>query len=430
MSEIRPQPVDALGGRVRELVELVRPHPHRGDLIAAGALPLTVALLLVNVRFDGRWGTGVTLVVTALGCALVLAMGVLAPLEGERPRPYQLVLQLSGLALLLVALMRLAQAFGVERPLDADGSAFWILAVLTGAAAWLARERRSAIGALVAGVAGSLALVAFVEWVFSPEGPGTARWILLLAALIAIAGALVLRDRRRRESVYLIDAAGVAVLMIGVTFVLDLVVGAQLGPFGRLVETPSPGAGWKLLLVAAGCGLIAYGGVDREPGPAWIGALVLLLFVALVGRPGAGGPNLWFWPLALLLLGAALIAIGLRPRRPLPPEPTPPGGPGTVVPGPPAPAPGGAGPTRADAAPDAGRSDDQPTRPQPEVADADRPTRPQAKVVDAADQPTRPHPTPEAEPPARGSLWARDLSEQPTRVDRPARRPSADDLDA
>ena len=34
----------------------IRPHRHRGDLIAAGAVPFTVAILMLNVRMDGRWG--------------------------------------------------------------------------------------------------------------------------------------------------------------------------------------------------------------------------------------------------------------------------------------------------------------------------------------------------------------------------------------
>lgn len=314
-----------LRARAGTLAELLRPHPHRGDLIAGGAVPLTVALLLINVRLDAAWGTGIFLVLTGLACAAVLAMGVLAPLEGQRPRSYQVVLHLCGLALLLVTLMRLAQVFGVDQPLDSAGAVFWILTIVAGAAAWLARERRSAICALVAAIAGTFALLAFVSLVFSPDGPATSRWVLLFVAVGLLVGALLLRDRHPAESVYLVDAAGFAVLAIGLTYLGSLVFGFAVldesdGVFGRSLFD-GPGAWWKLVMLAAGLGLVAYAGVDRQAGPGWLGVLNLLLFVILVGQPGQSGASLWFWPMLLLLVGGAMIAAGLRPRQPLPPEP-------------------------------------------------------------------------------------------------------------
>jgi hypothetical protein len=311
--------------RARTYAELLRPHPHRGDLIAAGAVPLTVALLLINLRLDASWGTGIFLVLTGLACAGVLAMGVLAPLEGEQPRAYQVVLQLCGLVLLFVSLLRLAQVFGVEEPLDSAGATFWMLTIVSATAAWLARERRSAICTLVAAIAGTFALLAFVSLVFSPDGAATSRWILLFVALGLLLGALLLRDRHPAESVYLVDAAGFAVLAIGLTYLGSLVFGFAVldesdGVFGRSLFD-GPGAWWKLVMLSAGLGLVAYAGVDRQPGPGWLGVLNLLVFVVLVGQPGESGASLWFWPMLLLLVGGAMIAAGLRPRRPLPPEP-------------------------------------------------------------------------------------------------------------
>jgi len=312
------------------------PHPHRGDLIAAGAVPLTLGVLLLNVRMDATWGDGVFLVIDALACALVLGMGLLAPLEGERPRSYQQVLLLSGLLLGFVALLRLAETLGVDSPLTTAGTLVWVFLIVTVAAAWIARTCRSAICALVAALAGVELLLAFVDWVFSPEGPATFRWLLLAAAGVLVLAALARRDRERRESVYLIDAAGVAILVLGLSF-----VGALFGVL-TFIGAPGgvPGSGWKLVLLAAGLGLVAYAGVDREPGPAYLGALILLLFVLLAGIPGAGGASMWFWPLALLLIGGAAVAAGLRPRRELPPEPPGPGGRGSDPPTEPLPGPG------------------------------------------------------------------------------------------
>jgi len=331
----------ALAGRG---LATLTPHPHRGDLIAAGAVPLALGVLLVNVRLDATWGTGVLLVIDALACAIVLGMGLLAPLEGERPRSYQQVLLLSGQALGFVTLVRLAQVLGADHPLSSPGSRLWIFLVVTVGAAWIARTRRSAVCALVAAVSAIGAGVAFVDWAFSPEGPGTLRWVLLALAIVLVLAALARRDAQRRESVYLIDAAGVAILALGVTF-----LGAAAVAFTPLPEVALrflgipvdvPGGGWKLVLLAAGLGLVAYAAVDRESGPAYLGTAILLVFVALVGIPAEGGASLWFWPLALLLVGGVAVGAGLRPRRELPPEPPGPGVRGGDPPTEPLPGPG------------------------------------------------------------------------------------------
>jgi hypothetical protein len=322
--------VDDLRRGAGALRTALTPHPHRGDLIAAGAAPLTLGVLLVNVRLNGRWGTGVLLLLTLLATALVLGMGSLAPREGERPRSYQQVLLLAGLLLLSVTLLRLAQVLGVEEPLAAAGTRVWTFGAVTGVAVWLTRQRGSAVAALIAALTGIVTALALVSWAFHPHGVGTFRWVLLTLAIGLVLGALSQRDRRRRASVYLIDAAGIAVVLIGLTYIGALIqILTVLGAPGA-----PPVGGWKLVLLAAGLGLVAYAGVDREPGPAYAGGANLLLFVALAGIPGEDGPSLLFWPLALVLVGGLMVAAGLRPRRPLPPEPTRADGPGETVAGP------------------------------------------------------------------------------------------------
>jgi hypothetical protein len=92
----------------------------------------------------------------------------------------------------------------------------------------------------------------------------------------------------------------------------------------RLVGGGHAGTGWELVLLAVGLALVAYAGVDREPGPGYLGFVVLVLFVAIAGPRSVSGASLIGWPILLLLLGGAGVAAGLRPRRDLPPEPGPP----------------------------------------------------------------------------------------------------------
>src|SRR6187200_1941648 len=160
--------------QVNRGVVALRPHPHRGDLIAAGAVPLTVAVVMLNVRMDATWASGIHLVLTGLTCAVVLGMGLLAEREGEFPRAYQTVLLLAGLTLLAVTLLRLGQVLGADEPLESSSTITWMAAAFTAIAAVPAWERiNSPICALIEVVAGGIVLLAFVDWVFDPDGATT-----------------------------------------------------------------------------------------------------------------------------------------------------------------------------------------------------------------------------------------------------------------
>jgi hypothetical protein len=305
---------------------LLRPLPHRGDLIAAGAVPFALAIVLLNVRMDATWGRGIHLVIAALACGLVLGMGFRAEREEERPRAYQTVLLLAGLALLAIALIRLAQVLGSDAPLSSSGALTWITAVFAAVAAVAAWGRiGSPICALVELLAGGLFLLAFVDWVFDPRGPTTLRWLLVLLIVVYVAGHLYWRERKRRHAVHFVNAAGVAAIVLAVSFLAALVGSALFSSGGWTgygpLPAPDPGTWWELVLLAAGVGLVAYAAVDREPGPGYLGFVVLVLFAVLAGLPGRDGASIVGWPLLLLLAGGAALAAGLRPSRPLPPAP-------------------------------------------------------------------------------------------------------------
>lgn len=313
------------------MLAALRPHPHRGDIVAAGVVVLTVFATVTNARFAGEWSDFVRFVLMALLVAAVIAMAVQSHTGGRVPRPYESILYVAAFVLLLQTLANLAAWWGADGA--SAGTVVWVGTLLVAFCAWFARGRNSAVMTLLAAVTAVVVVNAFVDWVFSPDSTTTFEWVLFLCAIALTLGAVWQRDARRRHAVSLVDAAGLTILALGALVVAEQILGSLLGGFlggGPAVQLTGGPAGWELVLLAFGFGLIAYGCVDRERVPAFLGVLVLGLFTVEALQPGEGGPSLIGWPIVLLALAGALLAIGLRPRRDLPPEPAVPPAPPTA----------------------------------------------------------------------------------------------------
>jgi hypothetical protein len=282
------------------LAELLRPPPHRGPLIAAGAVALAVGIALEEARLRRAFGPGVHAAVLLAAGALFFWLGVQAPNEDGRPPAYQSVLLVTGLLGLYAGLLRLAGAVGMP----VHGSGAILPSLLTGAAAlWAALRRASAICLLIAVVLGGLGVIAAWAWL-AGDRLWLLRWLLLAMAVALALVSLGMREPAPRHAQQLVNGAGLAILAIALSgFTFDLPI--------RL-----PGF-WQAVLLAAGLGLLAYAAIERAPGPAYLGVLGLAAFVVYAAR----GDTLYWWPLVLLGAGGVMLAAGLRPRRPLPPEP-------------------------------------------------------------------------------------------------------------
>ena len=294
-----------------DVLELLRPPAHRAPLIAAGAVLFTVGILLEEQRLDDKLPLGVHLVLVGAAAALLLGIALLSPLDGGRPSPSQSVLLVCGLLLFWYALVRLSQVLGGDANPSA-GTITWTSLVLAALAAYPARRRNSAIATMITAVALGVAVLAAAQWLFGPVSITAYRWLLLVLALICVLASLAVRGSRPRDGELLVITGGLATLAIPVIAAIQVVL-----PFGG-DEALLP-AFWELVALAAGCGLIAYGAVDRVPGAAWLGVAHLAAFLIVVNA-GAEETLLW-WPLVLLLLGGGVMVAGLRPRHPLPPEP-------------------------------------------------------------------------------------------------------------
>lgn len=299
----------------------LRIHPHRGDIVAAGVVVLALFALLTLGRFAEEWSDVPRLLFAAAIAAVVVALALQADAGDGVPRPYESVVYVASFVLVVVAISQLATVLGADG--GSSGTVVWVGLLVLAWCAYLARARNSAIMTLLGALTAVVVVVAFVDWVFGPDSIATFRWVLLLCALALTLGAVQRRDAARRHAVSLVDAVGITMLAIGGTLLLDIVVSAiGIGFFGDEAGVPDGGPlGWELVLLAFGFGLIAYGCVDRERVPAFLGVLVLGVFLVLAVIPGEDGPSLIGWPIVLLAMAAGLLAIGLRPRQDLPPEP-------------------------------------------------------------------------------------------------------------
>jgi len=289
----------------------LRPPEHRAPLIAAGAVILAAGLLLAQVRLEDPVGDGIHLLLALLPAALLLALGLGQRPQGGGPTPSQSVLAVTGLVLVAVALVRLADVLGAGEDGYPSGAAAWTSLLLGATALVVGRRLRSAICVFIAALAGVSVVLNLVDLLFDPASATAYRVLLVLMALVLVLVSLVLRGGAYRTSVLLVSLAGLLVLATQLTFLAFL--SDSSGDF-----LGGGGVGWELLLLGSACGLIAFGAVDRQPGPALLGVVNLSLFAAFAAIPG---DTLLWWPLLLLALGAGVMAAGLRPTRPLPPEP-------------------------------------------------------------------------------------------------------------
>ncbi len=301
-----------------ELLELLRPPAHRGPLIAAGAVVLTVGIALVELRLDDELPGLVHVLILGLAAALFLGLGLQADRDGGAPAPPQSVLLVCGLLLLWAGLLRLADLLGADLGELPAATLVWTSLIVAAAAGYAALRCDAAICTMLAGIAAGIAVLAAANWIFGASSETAYRWLLLALAVVFALASLVLRGGRPRHAELMVVTGGLAILAIFLVAAVGALFGALL-PFGDPPEAGLLPGFWELVLLVAGCGLVAYGAVDRVPGAAWLGVAQLAGFV-VAASAGSDDTLLW-WPLLLLLLGGGALAAGLRPRLPLPPEP-------------------------------------------------------------------------------------------------------------
>ena len=288
----------------------------RGLFAGLAALLLGLFVSALLSRYD-EWGGGTDLAFTGVAALLVLAPAI-ALERGEGPPPGWLSTTLVvGFGLTAGALFSLADVLGANTD-DAESSTItWISAVLAAAFAAIAVRRDSAICAFLAASSAVVGILAGIDWVFSPDGVSTYRYVLLGLGLVLAAAGLALYHRygRRRHGVLLVVLSGLTILGLAGTLAEALLAFAFDGAAQGGVKPT-----WEAVVLAFGLGLAVFAAHTREPGPGYVA--VALLFAFLSFAPMNAEERFLWWPLALLVATVAAVALFLRPGagRPAPPQ--------------------------------------------------------------------------------------------------------------
>ncbi len=303
----------------------------RGRFAGLAAVLLAVFAFVLLARNED-WKAGVDLLVTGIPAALVLTAAIARRRHEGPPPGWISAMLVAGFALSTVALFSLADLLGANTDDLESSTVTWIAVLLAAGFAFIALRRDSAICTLLAAAAAVVAVVAAVDWIFSPEGTTTIRYVLLVEGIVLLAAGIALYRRRGghigddrqiggdrhagaaghhggwRHGVVLTVLSGLVIVTLALTFAQDFLTPIFGGEDESIGEVAW---GWELVVLVFGLALAAFAAVTREPGPGYAAALLLLTFVTLA----AAGDGFVGWPLVLLVLVVAAIAGAVaRPR--------------------------------------------------------------------------------------------------------------------
>jgi hypothetical protein len=328
--------------RVREL--LADDDQQRDALRAVGGLLLGVGMLVVALRrsdsFANAWADGVLLLVLLAPCVFLYGLGVLGARATETPRGWPPAYLVFGIVLVPFVLFQFLETVGGSP--DASLNIAWVFLVTAGAAVAATFFARLRYGLLLAGIALTISWMGVWDEILS-DGIGDEdafRGLLLGAAALLVVAAVLLRravpgsDRTRWNE--LVTAAGVAALAAPAYWLVVYYLGLS---FSGLSDDPSiePHGhwAWDAALLVSSLALIVWSWRAGSRGPAYLGAVGLVLFTLSVGfdvDDSSPAGHVDGWALIVLLLGAAAFVASLFARLPIGPR-------RTEAPPPPPPAP-------------------------------------------------------------------------------------------
>jgi hypothetical protein len=289
--------------------------------LAASAVVFALGVLAVLFRMGDVWSDAEALALIGGAAVIIFGLGLLGPVAVDRPTSETSVLLVTGLLLALPALLQLAVVFGVDDPFSQSSTLTWVFGAWAAFGLVATVLRGSAIGALFAAAGATGVVIAGSDWIFDLSGLRTFRYLLAGLTVVFFLTGLAMGLPRRRHGVVLVGASGLTAVTLGVLLTIELFVSLFGGVTTSLLsggEETSNAAipwGWVLFELLAGLSLVGFSARDREPGPGYLGVGVLIFFLVGAVVKIEQSPSITGWPLALLIIGAVLLAYALRPRR-------------------------------------------------------------------------------------------------------------------
>jgi hypothetical protein len=316
------------------------PDDSRDLLREIGGLLLGLAALMIFIRKGPfisinphQWAAFPMFIVMAIPAIYLYGSLLTRPRTGEL-RVWQVVNSVFGLIFIPLALGRFVHLLGGTA--NADLNTFWIFGV-TAVVALYAGLAGVRVQLLLGGIALIISWSALWDKLLSggiSAHYGVWRGLLGIMAIVLLVGALYMwRENPGDDEVAssatapsgdlglwkaseLVTAAGIAAVIacgLGVAS-----YGKLLGPLAPTTVSPIGTSNlWDMLLLVVSLGLVAIGGQIGTRGPTYIGAIGLVLFLAIAGLDLNNTPphpfSLGVWP--WVLLGLGLIGIGLSYTR-------------------------------------------------------------------------------------------------------------------
>ena len=308
--------------------ELLTPDDTRDSLRKIGGLLLGIGILMWLLRTGDEMSEFVRFVLLAAPAALFYGGGVFTDRFTGGVRPWQAVYTVFGLLFIPLALGAFVDMVGGE---GSNLNTFWIAGVTAAAGFYAGIVANVRWGLLFGGLALIVSWTALWDKILSDgitQNFGVYRGLLGILAVALLAAGLYLwrdnpgsddevssatevgGDRGLWKGSELLTAAGVsAVLATG------------LGAFSFLANSvpfptdtlPGTSVIWDVLLLVVSLGLVGLGSTIGVRGPVYVGAIGLLLFLAIVGGDldddTPEPSNFGIWPLILLITGAVAIAL-------------------------------------------------------------------------------------------------------------------------
>jgi hypothetical protein len=275
----------------------------------------------------GDWGLCFTLLIITV---FLYGVGLIGRLSTPTLRAWQSVYVVFGILLIPFTLFQFIAAVGGTPGTDLN--VFWVLLVTAGAAGFAALVADVQYGMLLASIAVVISWSALWDKILSNgifTHYGIYRGLLVIIGLILVGVALAVHRsdplarlrpggtpapepaRWLRANDVITGAAIAGVAAGSLTFTAFF---AQASTFA--VRVASPSLLWDLELLVAALLAVLWGARFGVRGPAYVGAIGLLIFIINVGSEvGVNFPESTVvgWPLILALVGAGLFVISLIP---------------------------------------------------------------------------------------------------------------------